>query len=948
MGEENRGFVFCLDNLEDVLKHEEYIEKLGYKLIRIKHFEDVINAQSNAIMKGEIEVPVIFFINSSVFLKAWDNDQVRLRHLKRKYIGCVLVFKDDVKVADRMHEVLIDELEVPAAPGRIKRLLRNAEKRMLLEIEKAKLRREIGLRVLQMKEMQQIGISLSIERDIRKLLGNILEKARELTNSDAGSIYLIDRNSPKKLRFVKAQNESVDVPFEETEMELNKSSIAGCCVVSGKLININDAYHISKKAPFTHNQDWDDSIGYRTKSILCVPMSINSGETIGCIQLINRKSSKEVVLEDPITDIDKHVISFNIENKSMISSFASQAAVAISNSYLLEDIENLIEGLVRASVVAIESRDPATSGHSSRVADLSITLAQAVTTDKDGIYKDVSFTKENLRVLKYASLLHDFGKVGIREEILKKKNKLYKHEQDNIAWKIELYKRMKEIAIMRQTIDKLASVDDQHDEDMMADIEMKIMKSKIEYDKLLDRINEASLPLPKNDSIMQDILKHKGDIVTLSNGTQMPLVTEDEFDRLSINYGSLTDSERKDIESHVTHTINFLNEIPWTKDLQEIICIAGSHHERNDGAGYPEGLIMPEIPLESKIMAVADVFDSLTAWDRPYKEAMSVDEAIDILREDAEQNKLDSELVRLFITNKVYEKHVENADISDPAEKETAFVDLMTKSTETEIDAIEIETKSDFDDFGEKQVIFPEHPMSDAIDSSNTHTYTKSDNEVTEASDEITDESIDIVVEKPDEVDGIMKSADLSEEADETQNEFNINYDDYEETQTSLSKDFIELELKRMKRSNNKHSSDDTSSSDEEETIIADEDSTSGIEDNDDVIQAESKTPEIQTQDEDEKQYAEKLAILVSEFENEDYEDTADEQEIDENSEGDKKHKITDETSIHVDLGSLTELENFVEEIENELKMEFSHEITDIDSKDEASEAIETDDESEE
>ncbi|MCK5347397.1 MAG: GAF domain-containing protein, partial [Candidatus Heimdallarchaeota archaeon] len=372
MPDENRGFVFCLENLDEVLKHEKYIEKLGYKLVRIKHFEDVINAQSNAIMHGEIDVPVIFFINSSVFLKAWDNDQVRLRHLKRKYIGVVLVLEDDIQLADRMHEVLIDDLEIPATPARIKRLLRNAEKRMLLEIEKAKLRSEIGLRVMQMKEMQQIGISLSIERNIRKLLGNILEKARELTNSDAGSIYLVDRNDPNKLRFVKAQNDSVDVPFEETEMELNKASIAGCCVVSGKLININDAYNISENAPFTHNQEWDESIGYRTKIILSVPMSINSGETIGCIQLINRKKNKNEILEDPIADIENRVTSFNSENKSMISSFASQAAVAINNSYLLEDIENLIEGLVRASVVAIESRDPATSGHSSRVAELSM------------------------------------------------------------------------------------------------------------------------------------------------------------------------------------------------------------------------------------------------------------------------------------------------------------------------------------------------------------------------------------------------------------------------------------------------------------------------------------------------------------------------------------------------------------------------------------------------
>ncbi len=705
MSDEIRGFVFCLDNLDEVLQHDEYIKKLGYKLIKIKHFEDVIEAQSNAIMQGEIEVPVIFFINSDVFLKAWDNDQVRLRHLKRKYIGVVLVFKDDVKLADRMHEVLIDELEVPAGGGRIKRLLRNAEKRMLLEIEKAKLRREIGLRVLQMNEMQQIGISLSIERNIRKLLDNILTKARKLTNSDAGSIFLIDRDNPQKLRFIIAQNDSVNVPFDETEMELNLRSIAGCCVVSGELINIFDAYHISEDAPYRHNQEWDESVGYRTKSILCVPMRKNSGENIGCIQLINRKKHKNIVFEDPILDAEKQVISYDNENQSMISSFASQAAVAINNSYLLEDIENLIEGLVRASVVAIESRDPATSGHSSRVAELSVRLAKSVSKDETGIYKDTTFTEDNLRVLKYASLLHDLGKVGVREEILRKKNKLYKHEQDNIAWKIELKKRSKEIEIMRQGFEKFTTEDNQFSEDMMSDIEMKIMKSNIEFDKLFDKINEASLPLPKNDSIVQDILKHKENSVTLCNGTQMPLVSDDEFEELSINYGSLTDVERKDVESHVTHTINFLQEIPWTKDLQEITKIAGSHHERNDGAGYPEGLIMSEIPLESKIMAVTEVFDPLTAWDRPNKEAMSVEEALEILQEDAAQNKLDSELVKVFITNKVYEKPAEKSgdenpefvDISDTTENKTPIIERLTIFSETGKVAVESDDLEDSD-----------------------------------------------------------------------------------------------------------------------------------------------------------------------------------------------------------------------------------------------------------
>jgi len=654
MNKSVRGYVFCMEDIDDIIGKSALVEQWGYEFIVIKHFEDVIDAQSEAIAKGQLDKPVLFFIDDKVFLKAWDNDQVRIRHLKRKYIGVVVVYQGELDLSERMLDILIDELEIPTKPARLKRLLRNAEKRMQLEIEKVTLRREIGHRTQQMRELNKIGVALSAERNLKNLLELILTKAREFTGADAGSIYLVDREDKNALRFVWAQNDSIEVPFNEFTMPLDNRSIAGTCVFNSESINIPDAYEIPEDKTYSHNRDWDLSVGYRTKSILCVPMKNHENETIGCIQLINRKKDFRRKLVDPIADAETEVINFDLENQALLSSFASQAAVAIDNNLLLESIERLFEGLVKASVVAIESRDPTTSGHSERVALLCEALAKEISESQTDKYADVRFDKAQLRELRFAALLHDFGKVGVREKVLVKANKLYPQEQEILHWRIELYKRIIEIENLKQMIEKLLDGELPLSEETIYEYEERIEELQQEYENVKQKFDEATLPKPVDKDLLAEIEKFKKVYIQKTDGSLYPLLREQEFENFQIPAGSLNAEERREIESHVVHSFKFLSAIPWTKDLANIPAIAAAHHEKLNGKGYPQGLTEKEIPLQSKIMAVADIFDALTASDRPYKKAMPVERALNILREEASLNHLDETLVDIFIDKRVY------------------------------------------------------------------------------------------------------------------------------------------------------------------------------------------------------------------------------------------------------------------------------------------------------
>ena len=506
------------------------------------------------------------------------------------------------------------------------------------------------------KELNRIGTALSSERDYDKLLAMILKKCRELSGADAGSLYLVEKdgNTPC-LKFKLAQNDTLSLEnVLDLKLPLDKSSLAGYVASTGKTLNLKDAYSITQKAEYSFNRSFDESTGYRTKSLLVIPMKNHKGETTGALQLINRKKNFKSKLTTP-AKIEKQVIPFSAENVEIVSSLASQAAVCIENNLLYKNIETLLEGFVKASVTAIEQRDPTTAGHSERVAILTVRLAEIINSLDSGPYREVKFSNDEIKEIRYATLLHDFGKVGVRENVLVKAKKLYPLELDIIKHRFDYIKKYLEREYYRDRCRGI--IDEPHSltvrEYYLDNAEQ--LKKEIEnlemYFSIISNANEPSI-LPEEKA---GELSKLTDRYYHIDGEKIPLLSDHEFHFLSIKKGSLTDEERCEIESHVTHTFNFLDKIPWTKDLKRVPLIAYAHHEKLDGSGYPRSVDSKQIPFQSRLITISDIYDALTAADRPYKKAVIEERALDILLDEAKAKKLDHYLVKLFIDAKIYE-----------------------------------------------------------------------------------------------------------------------------------------------------------------------------------------------------------------------------------------------------------------------------------------------------
>src|SRR5271157_4619680 len=314
-------------------------------------------------------------------------------------------------------------------------------------------RQELRRAVSDLETLNKIGVALSTERNTDSLLELILSKSREITSADAGSLYLLEEESEggKHLVFKLTQNDSHSVPFRQFTMPIDTRSIAGYAAATGQILNIKDAYRI-RNLPFRLNRDFDQKFGYRTKSMLVLPMKNQKDEVIGVLQLINSKTHPGVKLTSPAR-VQQEVIPFSQRSQELASSLASQAAVALENNLLYRDIQRLFEGFVKASVTAIESRDPTTFGHSERVAKLTVGLAEAVDRADSGPYKDVRFSRQEIQELRYASLLHDFGKVGVREDVLVKAKKLYPSQMELIKKRFLYIKKVVESEGLRKKLD---------------------------------------------------------------------------------------------------------------------------------------------------------------------------------------------------------------------------------------------------------------------------------------------------------------------------------------------------------------------------------------------------------------------------------------------------------------------------------------------------------------
>ena len=518
--------------------------------------------------------------------------------------------------------------------------------------------------------MMKIGRLLSQERDIKKLLTIILRHACEVTNADAGSIYIVEDHDEdvlqRKLRFEVSQNDSRDLPDAPRAMPVSENSIVGQCVLSSDRINIQNLYGLDPPGTgnnpwgFVHDRSFDDQNRYQTRSVLAVPMISARNEVIGVIQLINKRAKGWIQLELP-GDFEDGVVPFDDVAETYIFALASQAGIALENMLLYGEVKTLFDGFVKAAVSAIEARDPTTSGHSERVARLTVNLAIAVNETDSGHFREVRFSDDDLTQIQYAGLLHDFGKVGVREHVLVKAKKLYEHERELILQRFQLIKRGYKIEGLESKVRYLTEASREQVAAQIAAIDADLAGKVAEIDDIIRFILTSNEPTVLDQGGFERVAEIAAMSWRNDDGKLVPYLTADEAGCLQIRRGSLTEQERVEINSHVVHSYKFLRRIPWSRTLRDVPDIAGAHHEKLDGTGYPSGLRGEQIPIPARMMAISDIYDALTASDRPYKKAMPMDRALDILASDVKRGQLDSDLFDVFVAARVWARPARGA-----------------------------------------------------------------------------------------------------------------------------------------------------------------------------------------------------------------------------------------------------------------------------------------------
>jgi HD-GYP domain-containing protein (c-di-GMP phosphodiesterase class II) len=502
-----------------------------------------------------------------------------------------------------------------------------------------------------LERVLEVGRALASEKDLDTLLGLILTHARALTQADGASIYT--RDGQGTLYFRLWQNATTgDAPGIQTT-PAGEHSIAGYVARSGQWLGLDDAYAIPDDAPYRFNPAFDSASGYRTRSMLTLPLTNKANEVVGVLQLINRKDAPDTLLKTP-ADVERHVRPFDEQDRRIAMALAGQAGVALENSMLYADIERLFEGFIRASVQAIEARDPTTAGHSFRVADFTERLAVAVDRSDASPLRTVRFTREELRELRYASLLHDFGKVGVREHVLVKAKKLLPQQLEIVKHRF----RYARASVERRALRALLAL---HDRQMTAAefgearrrIEAELADNTARLSQYLELVLKANEPNVTAEQVSAELAEVSA-FRFPGEEDEEPLLLDFEFADLSLPKGSLNSQERAEIESHVSHTYAFLTLIPWTKNLANLPRIAYAHHEKLDGTGYPKRLPASEIPVQSRMMTISDIYDALTAGDRPYKRGMPPERALDILAAEARAGKIDNLLLGVFVESEAW------------------------------------------------------------------------------------------------------------------------------------------------------------------------------------------------------------------------------------------------------------------------------------------------------
>ncbi len=501
-----------------------------------------------------------------------------------------------------------------------------------------------------LKELNEIGIALSQQRDINSLLETILEAAKRITNADAGTLYLHEPEN-RVLRFEIMRTDSLNivmggtsgVPITFYPVHLYDQAgapihamVVSHSALSGETVNIPDAY-TAKGYDFSGTKKFDAKTGYHSQSFLTVPMRDHEGEVIGVLQLINAQDRESGA-----------IVPFSKDDQQLLESLASQAAIALTNRRLIKQLEELFESFIKLINTAIDDKSPYTGGHCARVPVLTMMIAEAVNRTTRGPLKDFVMTDKDRQELKMAGLLHDCGKVTTPVHVVDKSTKLHTlfdriHLLDT---RFEVLKRDAEIAMLR-------ALHEEHRDAETTRAEYWARIQQIDDDrKFLQSCNVGG------EAMTEEAQQRVRQISTYQwrnvDGKTTNFLAEDEIENLTIRAGTLTAAEREIINHHIVVTIKMLESLPWPNQLKNVPEYAGGHHERMDGKGYPRGLTREQMSVQARVMGIADIFEALTAKDRPYKRGKTLTESLTILGKFKLGGHIDPDLFDVFIREKVY------------------------------------------------------------------------------------------------------------------------------------------------------------------------------------------------------------------------------------------------------------------------------------------------------
>ena len=500
--------------------------------------------------------------------------------------------------------------------------------------------------------LSEIGMALSTEKNTDVLFEMILEEAKNITNADGRTLYSMNENGD--LEFEILRNDSMntimggtsgnEIPFYPVHLWLddktpNQKNVSAYVALTGKTVNIKDAYE-EQGYDFEGTINFDKKNGYRSKSFLTVPLKNHENEIIGVMQLINAQ------------DENGNVISFNQEMQEQIESLASQGAVALTNKRLVEELKKLFESFIKLIATAIDKKSEYTGGHCERVPVITMMLADEVAKVKKGKYKDFTMNDDERYELYLAAWLHDCGKVATPPHVVDKGTKLETifDRIELIKTRMELLKRDEEIAFLKRQLNGRTPKD--FDQEYLDS--MKNINSDMEF---LEQCNIGGEFMKPDD---QERVKEIGLKKIEFNGSKQNFLSVNEIQNLNIPKGTLLPEEREIINDHIVITIEMLEQLPYPKNLKNIPEFAGGHHEKMDGTGYPKGLSEHQMSTQAKIMAIADIYEALTAADRPYKEGKKLSQAMRIMGFMKNDYHIDEELFEIFVRSGVYKKYAKD------------------------------------------------------------------------------------------------------------------------------------------------------------------------------------------------------------------------------------------------------------------------------------------------